>query len=688
MCPDGDTPVPDPTMPAGEGAGSGAPPDEGEAALEGVRLRRHVRIPMRDGVHLSADLYMPEAEGRYPVVLEYLPYRKDDRSHARQNLQAELARRGYVGCRLDVRGTGSSEDVLNDEYTVTEQLDGCDAIAWLAAQPWCNGNVGMWGISYGGFNALQVAMHRPPALKAIVPVMFTDDRYEEECHFKGGSVRGLYTWSDYPLMMVALNALPPHPDAVEGPWLETWRARLERQEPWVLPWLEHQTDGAYWANGSLNRDYGAIECATFLIGGWRDGYPNAPLRTYEHLEAPKKAWVGPWTHTLPHESFPGPQADFFEEAVRFYDHWLKGVDNGVMDEPPLRVYVQEHGPPSAIPGDWPGRWRGDASLPADPAGFELHLDDGGRLAPEPVAREGIDAFAYDPTVGTTGGIWCWATPVAQGDDDGRSVTYDAAALEAPLEIIGRGFVEVGFASDAEVAGLAVRLEDVDPYGTSVLVSKGYLNATRRDSMSDPEALTPGRVYRLRVPLDATAWRFRAGHRIRLAFAGADWPNVWPTPYPARHQLHWGGPQGAKVWLPRVRDGGETLQVARPEALTPVVESKAGADAWRVTRDRLDDASIVEVAKEQGLSSLIRETVLRLSKEVEGRVAPDDPAGARVRGSNTIVLNDFGHEIRTVARADMRGDTRAFHVGIELEVTLNGRPFFTRRWDRSIPRTLM
>lgn len=687
MDPEGDTSLrhepADPEPRAGSGTSQG-----GDDPLRGVRLRRHVRIPMRDGVYLSADLFLPEAEGRYPVVLEYLPYRKDDRSHARQSLHAELARRGYVGCRLDVRGTGSSEDVMNDEYTVTEQLDGCDAIAWLASQPWSNGRVGMWGISYGGFNALQVAMHRPPALKAIVPVMFTDDRYGEECHFAGGSVRGLYTWSDYPLMMVALNALPPHPDAVDGPWLERWRARLEKQEPWVLPWLEHQTDGAYWANGSLNRDYGAITCATFLIGGWRDGYPNAPLRTYQHLQAPKKAWVGPWTHMLPHEGFPGPKADFFEEAVRFYDHWLKDVDNGVMDEPPLRVYVQEHGPPEAIPGDWPGRWRGDRALPADPAGTELYLSGAGRLRSEPAGEQGVDAFTYDPTVGTASGIWCWATPVEQGEDDARSVVYDAEPLEEPLEIIGNGVLEVGFAASAQVAGLAARLEDVAPDGTSVMVAKGYLNATRRDSVFEPEALEPGRVYPLRIQLDATAWRFRAGHRIRLALAGADWPNVWPTPFPSRHEIHRGGPHPARLWLPRAQGAGETLHLPPPRELTQIAETGGEGDAWRVTRDRLTDASVVEVAKDSWMGSRVRETELRLTKHVEGRVAPHDPAGARVVGRNEMVLFDHGHEVRTVAYARMGGDARAFHVSIELEVTLDGRPFFTRRWDRSIQRTLM
>jgi hypothetical protein len=657
--------------------------------MDGVRLLRHVRIPMRDGVHLAADLFLPEGEGPWPVVIEYLPYRKDDRSHPRQALQVAMAKRGIAGCRLDVRGTGSSEGILNDEYTETEQLDGVDAIAWLAGRPWCNGNVGMWGISYGGFDALQVAMHRPPELKAIVPVMFTDDRYGEECHYDGGSVRGLYTWSDYPLMMVALNALPPHPDAGDEPWLERWRARLERQEPWVLPWLEHQTDGAYWANGSLNRDYASVQCATFLIGGWRDGYPTAPLRTYANLACPKKVWVGPWTHMLPHEAFPGPKADYLDEAFRFFDHWLNGAENGVMDEPPVRLYVQEHGQPAAIPDRQPGRWRGGEDLPATDA-RRWRLAAGGRLiAGEGAAAEGAPGeveVPYDPTVGVTGGVWCWATPLDQGEDDARSLLFDAAPADAPIEIVGAGEVTLEARFDRDVAGLAVRLEDVAPDGTVAKITRGYRNATRRDSMFEPTPVPTDRPVRLTIPLDATAWRLRPGHRLRLAVACGEWPAIWPTPHLFRARLQLGG---CALSLPLAKEEGRTLELAPPGPLPPVADTGgAPASAWTTERDRLSDASTVEVRKANAVRSLIRETRMDLAKRVVARLDPDDPARAVVEGSNAMELHDFGHRVRTEANARMQGDERAFHVQIRLTVELDGEPFFERRWDRSIPRHLM
>jgi uncharacterized protein len=655
-----------------------------------VKLVRHVKILMRDGIGLAADLFMPNAEGRFPVVLEYLPYRKDDRTLPRQNLHYALAQRGYVGCRLDVRGTGSSEGVAEDEYTLAEQLDGCEAIGWLAEQPWSSGKVGMWGISYGGFNAVQVAMHRPPALKAIVPVMFTDDRYKEECHYAGGSPRALYTWSDYPLMMVALNALPPHPEACEGDWLERWRERLERQPAWLLRWLREQTDGAYWHQGSLNRDYQAIECAVYAIGGWRDGYPSSPLRAFAHLKAPKKVLMGPWTHLLPHETFPGPKIDYFDEALRFFDYWLKGIDNGIMSEPPVTFYVQEHDKPAAMPDDWRGYWRTEGGWPQESQELQLHLGHNRRLLARRPDEEGSDAFDYEPTVGIASGIWCWATPVDQRPDDARSLLYESEPLEEALEIGGEPVLEVAFSATAETAGLSVHLNDVAPNGTAVLVSKGYLNATRRASFEAPEPLEAGKVYQLTITLDCTAWRFRPGHRLRLSLAGTEWPNIWPTPYPSRHACHWGGAHTARLRLPLLPPATEAQKktFSPPTPLQPVAESQAEAGAWQVTQDVMSERVSVFCHKADRLRSLLRETAFASAKKVTATASNAEPADVRVTGENAMELRDHGHVINAVAAGAMTGTAETFHVSIELEVTLDGRKFFGKRWDEAIPRKLM
>ena len=384
----------------------------------GTNVRRHVPIPMPDGAILSADIFLPDADAldgkrRFPVAFDYYPYRKDDGMAGRTRLHRSLAARGFVAVRIDVRGSGSSTGTAADEYCPQEMDDGVEAIAWLAAQPWSNGNVGMFGSSYGGFNSLQVAMKRPPALKAICPMYFTDNRYTDDCHYKGGSMQMMFDVGTYGLSMVAENALPPSRDALGQDWAKAWDEHL-LAEPWLLSWIEHQVWDDYWKHGSLCEDYGAIRAATYLFGGWRDGYATCNLRTFEHLTCPKKVIVGPWGHTWPDAPNPGPAIDFEHEIARFFEHWLSGADNGVMDEPPVTIYVQHSDPPMARRTFTTGEWRHETEWPlARGVERELRLGSAGVLAEavdaEPAETTGADAAAvsltYNPGVGTTFGLF-------------------------------------------------------------------------------------------------------------------------------------------------------------------------------------------------------------------------------------------------------------------------------------------
>src|SRR5262245_15404712 len=365
-----------------------------------VGVRYNVRIPVRDGLELSANLFMPvarAADERFPAILEMIPYRKDDWRYCFDHqLMTYFAQRGYVGCRLDVRGTGSSPGLARDEYTPEETQDGYDAVEWLAAQPWCNGNVGMWGISYGGFTAIQVAMLRPPALRAIVPVYATDDRYTDDVHYNGGCLTASEL-AQYALSMVAMNAMPPHSEYARGDWAARWKERLE-QPPWLIEWLRRQTDGRYSRNGSLAPEYERIACAIFQIGGWADGYTNAVLRIQEKcVNAPRKTLIGPWVHSLPDSAYPGPNLDYLHEMARFFDHWLKGAQNGVMDEPALTFYRQEYTPPEAFPARMNGAWHSEAAYPiARTESRTLYLG-AGVLGPHPPAPSPAAAGEGEPT---------------------------------------------------------------------------------------------------------------------------------------------------------------------------------------------------------------------------------------------------------------------------------------------------
>ena len=268
-----------------------------------------VRIPMPDGIALSANVWRPTDSDTAPVpaILEHIPYGKDNWRRNADTARGEwFAARGYAFVRLDVRGTGSSEGVALDEYTEQETRDGFDAVEWLAAQPWCTGAVGMFGISYGAFTAIQVAKLRPPHLKAIAPFQGTDDRYLTDVHYIGGCVTASEL-SQYAVSQVAMNAMPPDAGFRGDAWLDEWRARLDATPPWLVTWLRQQADGPYWRPGSLAPDYDAIEVPIYNVGGWCDAYVDAHLRMQARCSAPSWTLVGNWVHGWPADSPARPQ---------------------------------------------------------------------------------------------------------------------------------------------------------------------------------------------------------------------------------------------------------------------------------------------------------------------------------------------------------------------------------------------
>ena len=683
-------------------------------AGEGVRLVRDVLIPMRDGTTLAADLYVPDTAGSgldlperpLPVVMDYVPYRKDEVDPAAARQYLELPRHGYAVARVDIRGTGGSEGHAVDEYVAGEQRDGYDAIEWIAAQPWCDGHVNMMGISYGGFTALQVATLQPPHLTSIIPVDFTDDRYTDDCHYRGGLLRMYYDLGWYGTRMVAWNAMPTDqvassPDA---------RASVERTvalaEPYLLAWLRHQVDGPYWRQGSVADIAERITCPAFLIGGWRDGYPNPPLRLFARLAGPRRLLIGPWDHRYPDAAIPGPRIDHLPEVIRWLDHWCRGVDNGVMAEPPVVVYVQQAGSLAPDRTETPGGWRADWSWPprgaAEPA---WRLDDGGTLvadAPaggtwEPDAdtafTDGADTLAYDPTVGTTAGLWSGGVPFGlpgdQRPDEARSLCYTSAPLAAPLTIVGRARAVLHVAFSVHVLGVVASLADVGPDGASHLVAKGMLNGTRRRSLTEPEPLEPGIVEELTIDIDATAWRFLPGHRVRLAIAAADWPNVWPTPELGTLTVHHGPARRSCLILPVVPDEGEATPptfVASPVAVRHAADLEPPA-TWSVTEDALTGRLAAKVRIETALTTPQGSRIARDFGCV-CEVDPRDPAHALVTGWHRCSSRRDDHAVTSTADVVLASDADEFHLTIHLAVTVDDEAPVTRRWDERIPRNLL
>ncbi|RFU25646.1 hypothetical protein B7463_g10698, partial [Scytalidium lignicola] len=500
-----------------------------------VCVHEHDEIALSDGTILSAMIWLPEDATANPVpaILEYLPYRKRDGTARRDALNHPyVAAHGYACVRVDMRGTGDSEGVLRGEYLKLEQDDALEILQWIAAQQWCTGSIGMIGISWGGFNGLQVAARRPPELKAVISICSTDDRYTDDIHYMGGCLLvDNFLWG---ATMFGHNPSPPDPALVGDKWRDIWMKRLEAGGHYMTEWHQRQRRDEFWKHASICEDYSAIQCPVYLVGGWSDPYTNTIFRMLEHLECPKKGLVGPWAHTYPNFAQPGPQIGFLQESLRWWDKWLKGKETGIMDEPVLRCYLQDTAPPRTHYDFRPGHWVAESSWPGKsitsrPMGLAA-----GRLI-EGVSTSNEQLSICSPqTVGFATGRWCpygidQDLPGDQRQEAGGSLVFDSQALAKPLDLLGAVVIHLRIASDKPNAFIAAVLSEVLPDGSATRISFGLLNLTHRNSHIDLEPLEVGKFYDVTIKLNECGQRIGAGSIIRLSLSSSYFPLVWPSP---------------------------------------------------------------------------------------------------------------------------------------------------------------
>lgn len=636
-----------------------------------------VWIPMRDGVRLSVTLFRPAnpAPGdRFPVLFGSTPYRKDEAEAGHARRHQYYVERGYVGAQMDVRGTGGSHGwTVETEYSVQEGQDCVDAIAWLARQPWSNGNVGMWGSSYGGFNSIQVAMLQPPDLKAIIPMHATDDVYTDDIVYYDGALQ-IESLARWPLSMMPSMALPAPPDYD----LDTEEARYRfEMEPWLFDWLRHQHNDPYWQRMSLRPDYDRITIPTFMIGGWLDAYTDSIPRMMEKMSAPTKGLIGQWTHAV---AQPGPPFDIAPICLRWWDYWLKGIDNGIMDEPRLIMWVNEHYKPSVTIPEIPGSWRYEEGWPVRRVREESWYPQPDQVLSRQRRADLKRDLEYKASVGMTNRYRCphnsAELPVDQRPDDVQSMSFDTAPLAEELEILGFPKVELYVSHTAPVANWVVRLCDVAPDGTSTLVTKGILNATHRESHEHPTALEPGRIYRIAFDLKVISWRFPRGHRIRVAIGNADFANLWPSPYRMTTSLHVDAAHPTRIVLPVCPHEVRPVPQWEQAAIRPAPASGPGPqNQWTITRDEM--ARTVTV---------FRET--RGGRSVERRwctASDDDPARARLVGEAQRDASRGNDLISAKVWMTIESDEQAFHMTVRRELSVNGTPKWDKTWSDVIPR---
>jgi uncharacterized protein len=663
-----------------------------------VRVIRHVWIPMPDGCRLAARIWLPETAERTPVpaVFEYVPYRKNDGLVLRDApIHHYFAGHGYASVRVDIRGTGDSDGILEDEYLPLEQEDGVEVIRWLASQPWCSGKVGIIGKSWGGFNGLQIAACRPPELGAVISVASTDDRYADDVHYMGGC---LLAWTALPWAstMLAYNGLPPDPAVVGEQWRQTWRDRLEQTPPYIEAWLAHQRRDEFWRQGSVCEDYQAVQCPVYMVGGWSDAYRNAILRFLEGYPGPCKGLIGPWAHDYPEDGSPGPAIGFLQEAVRWWDRWLADQDNGIMDEPKLRVWMPAGRRPATGCRTHPGRWLALGGWPAEQVTVRgMHLRPGtasaGTLGEVPGGEAELRVRGTEAAAGDLGQWGGHGGPLEfpgdQRAEDGLSLSFDTEPLAEAVEILGFPLARLALSADRPQALVAVRLCDVWPDGASTLITRGLKNLTHRGGDEHPEPLVPGERYVVDVRLNSVGYHVPGGHRLRLSVSPSYWPWAWPSPEPVTLSL-FTGPDSV-LYLPAWTDPGEhapPLHFAVPErAPQPEHELLGGSSRREVRRDVATGRIEIIGAADEGHRLLDDGLEYREQERDVMRITDGDPLSAMVECERTVTVarGDWRATIRT--SSSMSATSAAFLVTNVLDAWEGDRRVFTKTGHADVPR---
>ena len=663
----------------------------------GLREIENIWVPMPDGVRLAGRLWLPEGAGRVPLILEYLPYRKRDGTRARdEKMHRYLARHGYACLRLDIRGTGDSEGIIDDEYTVQEQEDGVSAIDWLSRQDWCDGQVAMIGISWGGFNGLQIAARQPPALKTIITVGSTDDRYATDIHWVGGCLsKDNFDWSS---TMFAHQDLPPDPAIVGDQWRDMWLARMQANQPWILTWLQHQSRDAYWQQGSVCEDFSRITVPVYAVSGWADNYSESVPRLLAGLSVPRRGLIGPWAHSYPHDVTVEPAIGWLQEVLRWCDHWLKGRETGIMDEPLLRAWVQDSVPPMTCYTERPGRWVAEDQWPSPRIEQKrMPLGDNNRLG---AAGQGVAPICSPLWVGLAAGEVGrygddaeWAPD--QREDDGGSLVFVTDPLLEDTDILGAPQLHLTFSCDKPQALVSVRVNDVAPSGASTRVAIGHLNLCHRFGHGNPQALIPGEVTTATVDLDDIGHRFPAGHRIAVSISTAYWPIAWPSPELATVTVH----KGDSALVLPIRPPRPEDATLRPFPRAEQADSDPQHDLAidpslpvirrSIHRDLLTGESVVDFPRWTYATEMpaIGQTH-RGTGLVRYRITDGDPLSATCETRYSVEITRPDSTIRHESEGSLTCDATDFIINMCLRITENGTEVFFREWKERIARDHM
>lgn len=653
----------------------------------------HVWIEMPDGVRLAARLWLPHvaADAPVPAVFEIIPYRKGDMVRQRdERNHPYLASHGYASLRVDMRGSGDSEGLMGDMYEPNELSDTRHVIDWIASQTWCNGRVGMFGTSWGGTASLQASLDAPESLKAVIAVCATHDRYEDDIHHMGGCL--LTDTIEWGATLPAILASPPNAETVGESWRDMWQQRLDNLAFPLEAWVREEARGTYWRTGSVRSETERVTCPILGVGGWSDRYSNSVMSMVNGR--PDLVWgiVGPWSHHYPDVGHPGPAMDYQKVALEWWDHWLKGSGEAPLEWPKLRVWMREFDPPVDALDLRNGHWVESNAGEESTLRLRLSLADGRLTDAEPAGHErGEAAIPHDLRVGQQSGDTGYfgrygGLPLEQSADDAHSLIYETTALSEDVVLLGAAELIFRVTSSTPIAQLSLRINDVSPDGTVCRVVMAMRNLALDDMLDEKSGDTSG-DQQVRACFPTNAYRFRAGHKIRLSLAASYWPLVWPAPAASDLRLQ---EKGATLALPLFGGNLDGSRCSLPLPVSPPDTShytSLAAGQLQRTTETLADGTVIASWRQPLVRTRHHDTNSTFGFETRAtcEVRGNDPLSAQSRFDHMLEFERPDGTARIESWAAVSSDAECFHVSGQVTAYWNGEQIFERMWTPAIKR---
>ncbi|MBX9686710.1 MAG: CocE/NonD family hydrolase [Candidatus Obscuribacterales bacterium] len=651
-------------------------------------LNKFLRMP--DGVKLAASFFIPRGKKgkKYPVLLEYLPYRKDDTFRLSDYpCFAYFAQRGFIAVKVDIRGTGASQGCVPDrEYSDIELQDCEEIIKQLAALPQSNGNVGMFGVSWSGFNSLMMAQRQVPALKAVHAVHASDDLYHDDLHYIDGNLH----LDPYHLFINHELALPRTPDYKLD---KAYFHERFMQKPWIFKYLNQQLDGNFWQSKSLRQDPSRIKIPVYLIGGLLDGYRSATVRMHKELKVPVRTDIGPWNHSCPDEGGPGPNYEWQDELISWFSRYLFGREKiSRAKEKEFLAFVRHGHAPNAELEETPGYWRRDSFPCKGSKNLDLSLQQAGPAKGKFLSLSSKSpVLKYKSASGMAAGYW-WGEPTGDmSEDDKNSLCFDSQALKKPLQILGFPKVKLKVSAGSKKAKWTLRLEDVAPDGSVSLVTGALVNPSQRLSRKQPSLPPADRAYEIEADLQFTSWTFKAGHKIRLAVANAQFPICWPSPETMSSSVHFDN-KCSILRLPKVplnkRKAGKLPQPkekpAFPDGEALSFNFRNGSETMSCRREDSSKKSKSYLLKSRSAYRIKRRRFYNESSN-EWSSCESAPANAEYVGMASTKIVTAKRKLKLSTKILLRSDQDFFHLSVSRSLSENGKVLKRRLFKESIRR---